>query len=104
MRNCDWSAEGKAERVELLWSLRAEAVRSGVKRLVLQVLKHTSVKVICSVLCRKGNVTDLRELCAVVERCYFNCGDSLLRRICILQRAILPDVRSRNPIDLKIRH
>src|ERR1700682_4944501 len=101
MRNGDRSAKGEAERVEFLWSLRAEAIRGGIKRLVLQVLKHTSVKVICSVLRREGNVTNLRELCAVVERCYFDCGDSLLRGIGVLQRTVLPDVRRRNAVDRK---
>src|SRR5258705_12158599 len=104
MRNRDRSAEGKAECVEFLWCLRAEAIRSGIQRMVLQVIKHTAVKVIGSVLCRKGNVTNLRELCAVVERCHLDCGDSLLRRISILQRAILPDICSRNTVERKIHH
>src|SRR3981081_3897229 len=104
MRNRDRPSEGKAERVEFLWCLRAETIRSGIQRLVLQVLKHAAVIVIGSVLCRKGNVTNLRELCTVVERCYLDCGDSLLRRISILPRAILSDVRSRNTIDRKIHH
>src|ERR1700759_3289813 len=104
MWNRDRSAKGKAEGVELLWSFRAEAIRRGIQRLVLQVLKHTAVEVVCSVLRCKGNVTDLRELCAVVERRHLDCGDSLLGGISILQRAILPDVRGRNTIDRKVHH
>src|ERR1700738_3183568 len=104
MWNRNRSAEGKAERVELLWRLRAKAIRNGIERLVLQVFEYTAVKVIRSVPCRKGNVTDLRKFCAVVERRYFDCGDSFLRGISILQRAILPDVRGRDTIDRKIHH
>jgi hypothetical protein len=101
MRNRDRSAKGEAERVEFLWRLYAEAMRRSIRRLVLQVLEHTAVKVICSVLRREGNVTDLRELCAVVERCYFDCDDSLLRRISVLQRTVLPNVRGRKTVDRK---
>src|ERR1700756_37375 len=101
MRNGDRSTERKAERVEFLWGLRAEAIRSGIQHLVLKILKHAAVIAVRSVLCRKGNITNLRELCAVIERCYFDCGDSLLRGISILQRAILPDIRCRNAINRK---
>jgi hypothetical protein len=101
MRNHDRPAKGEAERVELLWRLRAEAIRGGIKRLVLQVLKHAAVKIICSILRGEGNVTNLRELRAVVERCYFDGGDSLLRRISVLQRTVLPNVRGRKTVDRK---
>src|ERR1700719_4712998 len=104
MWNRDRSAERKAERVELLWGLRAKAIRNGIECLVLQVFEYTAVKVVRSVPCGKGNVTNLRELCAVVERCHFDCSDSLLRGVSILQCAILPDVRGRDTIDRKIHH
>src|ERR1700724_2068567 len=102
MRNRDRSAKGETEGVEFLRCLRAEAIRSGIQRLVLQILKHTAVIVIRAVLCGEGNVTNLRELCAVVERCYFDGGDSLLRWISVLQRTVLPDVRCRNPVHRKV--
>src|ERR1700678_2705238 len=99
MRDRRRTAERKPEGVKLLWGFLAEAIRDGIQCLVLQILKYASVILIGSVLRRKRNVTNLRELCAVIERRHLDCSDSLLRGISILQRTILPDICGRNTID-----
>src|SRR5208283_2186208 len=85
LRNGHRSAEATAKGIELLGCHFGEVKNSGVKRIVLQVLKHTAVKPVRAALGCERHVADLRELGIVIKRCDSHLLNSFRRRIRILE-------------------
>ena len=88
----------------MFWRFTVEAIRGRIERVVLQILKQAAVILTRAAFGGEGDVPYLGEFRAVVEGCYLHRGDSLLRRISVLQRAILPHVRGRDAVDGEVHH
>src|SRR5882672_4679922 len=104
MRNAYRTANRSAKGIELLRSLAIEPVRVRIQCIILQIFKHATVVFVSSAFGGEGHVANLRELSTIIEGRHVYGRNSLLRRISILKRPVLPYVCGRDTIDRKVHH
>ena len=88
-----------AEGIEVLRRLAREAIGICIQCIVLKVLKQTAMKIVSAALGGERHIANLRKLGTIIEGRYLNRGDTFLRRIGILQSAVLADVGRGDAVD-----
>ena len=92
LRNGQRSTKAAAERVKPLRRFGAEVENRSVERIVLEIFKEASVKVVSSPLGGEGYVTHLRELRTIVEGRYFEFRNSFSGGIGVRTRGAQKDI------------
>ena len=70
MRNAERATERSTKSVEMFGRFAGEAIRVGIERVVLQILKQAAMILAGAAFGGEGDVADLGKLRAVVERSY----------------------------------